>query len=69
MYRQKIIKSETYCFRCSEDEREMIRHVQGKVDIPYELRKKVREIYKNLLGLDKIAKDKKDLDLDDIFLP
>lgn len=64
MYRRKVNKSETYCFRCSEDEREMIRHVQGKVDVPYELRKKVREIYNNLMGFSKTKKD-----LDDVFLP
>lgn len=67
MYRQKVIKSETYCFRCSSDEREMIRHIQKKVDVPFELRKKVREIYKNLIGFDNF-KDKKKSDPDDLFL-
>ncbi len=70
MYRRKINKSETYCFRCSIDEREMIRHIQKTVNVPFELRKKVREIYKNLVGFDKFddikRKDKKDPD--DLFL-
>jgi hypothetical protein len=72
MYRQKVNKSETYCFRCSPDEREMIRHIQKKVDIPFELRKKIREIYKNLIGFDKFddtkKKSKKKEDPDDLFL-
>jgi len=66
MYMRKVNKSETYCFRCSSDEREMIRHVQGKVDIPFELRKKIREIYKNLIGYTKVKEDPRDPD--DIFL-
>ena len=65
MYKRKVNKSETYCFRCSSEEREMIRHIQKQVDVPFELRKKVREIYKNLIGFDKFddTKRKKKQDL------
>ena len=45
-YKRKVKKGETYCFRLTGDEREMVKFLQKSVDVPFELRKKVREMYK-----------------------
>jgi hypothetical protein len=45
MYKKKAKKGETYCFRLTQDEREMVKFLQKNIDVPFELRKKVREMY------------------------
>jgi hypothetical protein len=44
-YKKRVVKSETYCFRMAQDEREMVKFLQKSIDVPFELRKKVREMY------------------------
>lgn len=50
-YKRMIKKENTYCFRCTNEEHEMARILREvkSIDVAYELRKKLREMYKAIV--------------------